>query len=101
MGIVFVNGLIGFIISIPINMVLGLGAVNMGNKGDPAMAPCRHRDPVPDRLFGGTPGCSPGCCRPRSAAPCLVVVFEYLIVIVICMVIAVPFIILGLVFAGR
>ena len=100
-GIVLVNAIIGFIISIPINLALGLGAVNAGGgRGDPTMSIIASLIQLPIGFLVNAAVLTSmlPTTFPRA---CLVVLFEYLIVIGICVVIAVPLVVLGMALGGR
>lgn len=101
MGIVFVNFIIGFIISIPINLVMGVGFGNMGGgRGDPMMSLVASliQLPISFLVNAGVLTAMLPTTFPRA---CLVVLFQYLIVIAICVVIAVPLVLLGVLLGGR
>jgi hypothetical protein len=99
MGIVFVNFIINFVVSIPISIVLGVG---MGARGagreDPAMSLIASliQLPISFLVAAGVRTMMLPTSFPRA---CLVVLFEYLIVLAICVIIGVPLAIL--LFAAR
>jgi hypothetical protein len=99
MGIVFVNFIIGFIISIPISIALGVGMGAGGaGKDDPAMSLIASliQMPIGFLVAAGVRTMMLPTSFPRA---CLVVLFEYLIVLAICVIIGVPLAIL--LFAAR
>jgi hypothetical protein len=94
MGIVLVGAIVGFIISIPINLVLGvgLGGPNGGNQ-DQAMSILASLIQLPIGFLVNA-GIRTGMLPTTFGRACLVVVFEYLIAIAICLIIAVPLVLL-------
>jgi hypothetical protein len=101
MGIVFVNFIVGTIVSIPISLVMGVGLGNMnGGKEDPAMSILASLVQMPIGFLLAA-GVRTGMLPTSFARACLVVLFEYLIVIAVCLVIAVPLIVLVFALGGR
>jgi len=97
MGIVFLNFIIGMIASIPISIVTGIG---LGNMNGGRQAPAMHILASLVQLSIGflvAAGVRAGWLPTSFARACLVVLFEYLIVFVICLVIGVPLVVLALV----
>ncbi len=103
MGIVLVGAIVGFIISIPINLVMGVG-MGMGNANggnqDQTMRILASLIQLPIGFLVSA-GIRTGMLPTSFGRACLVVVFEYLIMIVICVIIAVPLFLLGFLLAGR
>jgi hypothetical protein len=97
MLIVFVNGIVGFVVSIPINVAMGVGLAGAGGN-DPAaqIIASLIQLPIGFLINAGVLTAMLPTTFPRA---CLVVVFEYLIVIAICLIIAVPLVLLT--FAAR
>ncbi|QJW97129.1 hypothetical protein [Frigoriglobus tundricola] len=96
MGIVFTNFIIGVIASIPISVAMGVGLGNMnGGQGDPVMSLLASLVQLPIGFLIAA-GIRAGMLPTSFARACLVVLFEYLIVLVIGLVIAVPLGVLAL-----
>ena len=101
MGIVFVNAIIGFIISIPINVVMGVGFANVGGgRGDPMMSVFASLIQLPISFLANA-GVLTAMLPTTFPRACLVVMFQYLIMIAIGVVIAVPLVVLGVLLGGR
>ena len=98
MLIVFVNMIVGFVVSIPINVAMGVGFAGQGGGNDPAASIIASliQLPIGFLIAAGVLTAMLPTTFPRA---CLVVVFEYLIVIGICVIIAVPLFLLA--FAAR
>jgi hypothetical protein len=100
MGIVFVRFIVGFIVSIPISLVLNGGMAGMGGRQDPAMQMIASLIQLPIGFLINAGILTPmlPTTFPRA---CLVVLFEYLIAIAIGLIIAVPLVVLAIALAGR
>lgn len=94
MGIVFVNAIVGFLISIPINLALGLGVANMGGRQDLQTQLIASLIQLPIGFLVNA-GVLAGMLPTTFPRACLVVVFEYVVVIIIGLAIAVPLFALG------
>jgi hypothetical protein len=92
MGIVFVNFIVGFVVSIPINIAMGAGVAGAG--GDPAarLIASLIQLPIGFLINAGVLTAMLPTTFPRA---CLVVLFEYLIAIAIGIIIFVPLFLLG------
>jgi hypothetical protein len=97
MGIVFVNFIIGMAVSVPINIAMGVGVGARGG-GDPMVGLIASliQLPIGFLIAVGVRTTMLPTTFPRA---CLVVVFEYLIVLAICLIFAVP--LAFLLFAAR
>lgn len=95
MGIVFVGFIVSFLISIPISLVMGAGAGAQpaGARGADAAQLIASLIQLPIGFLIAA-GVRTGMLPTTFPRACLVVLFEYLIIIAICIVIGVPLFIL-------
>jgi hypothetical protein len=104
MGIVLVRAIIGFVVSIPINLVLGLGVAGAGGgpgggaRPDPGLQIMASLIQLPIGFLVNA-GVLTRMLPTSFARACLVVVFEYLIVLGIALIIGVPLV--ALLFLAR
>lgn len=92
MLIVFVNAVAGVIVSVPINLALGVGMAGMGNK-DPMMGLLSSLIQLPIGFFI-LAGLATAMLPTSFLRACLVVLFYYLIIFAISLLICLPIVLL-------
>ena len=93
MFIVFLAGVVNFIVSIPINIIMGAGIAGLGGGQDPMLALLSQLIQVPIG-FLVLAGLVTAMLPTSFGRACLAVLFYYLICIVIGVVIAIPLILI-------